>query len=106
METIDVVKIEGLDPGISDVVTILRTAGVGTYESCEGGEEHSYPEPTVRFYGERSEGFRAFAVAMENGLMVRSIRRIWEVIDGEPTGPDWELTFWRRYPPEADNERD
>jgi hypothetical protein len=37
-----------LDPGIRQAVRILREAGVETFESCEGGERHAYPEPTVR----------------------------------------------------------
>ncbi len=29
------------------MVEVLRAAGVETFESCEGGAGHSYPEPTV-----------------------------------------------------------
>jgi hypothetical protein len=47
------------------------------------------------FAGQRSEGFRALAVAMDHGLPVRAIRRYWAVNDGEPCGPDWEMAFWR-----------
>lgn len=41
--------IEGLDSGISDYVHKLMKHGVETFESCEGGEGHCFPEPTVRF---------------------------------------------------------
>lgn len=82
-----------LDPGIARAVEILRAGGIETYESCQGGEGHSFPEPTVRFFGPQSEGFRAFDVAMKHGLPVRNIRRIWTIIDGEPTGPNWEMVF-------------
>jgi hypothetical protein len=34
------------------------------------------PEPAMRFYGERGEGFRALAVALQWGFPVRAIRRI------------------------------
>ncbi len=55
------------------------------------------PEPTVvRFHGERGEGFRALAVALEHGLPVLDLRRSWAIIDGAPTGPYWELTFRQR----------
>lgn len=84
---------EGLDPGIASIVHILVDAGIETFESCQGGEGHAYPEPTVRFHGHRSEGFRALAVALERGLNVGYLRRIWQINDGEPTGPYWELTF-------------
>jgi hypothetical protein len=82
-----------LDAGIERAVIVLRDAGVETFESCEGGAGHAYLEPTVRFHGERSEGFRALAVAMQAGLNVAGLRRVWPVNDGEPTGPWWELTF-------------
>ena len=82
-----------LDKGIERMVVMLNKHSVETYESCEGGVGHAYPEPTVRFYGDRSEGFRALAVALQNGLCPTNLRRIWTIIDGEPTGPDWELTF-------------
>ena len=84
---------EPLDAGISEYVRILREGGVETYESCEGGEGHPYAEPTVRFYGGRDEGFRALAWALQHGLPVEAIRRFWEMLDGEPTGPEWEMVF-------------
>lgn len=83
-----------LDPGIEHIVKVLRAGGVETYESCQGGEGHSYPEPTVRFHGNRGEGFRALAWALEHGLPVDDLCRLWSIIDGEPTGPYWQLTFY------------
>lgn len=83
-----------LDPGIEHIVKMLRAGGVETIESCQGGEGHSYPEPTVCFCGGASEGFRALAWALEHGLRVNGLRRVWSVIDGAPTGPEWQLTFY------------
>lgn len=85
-----------LDDGIRPYVETLRAAEVETFESCEGGDGHAYPEPTVRFHGGRSEGFRALAAALQAGLPVGCLRRVWPVNDGEPTGPWWELTFSRK----------
>lgn len=82
-----------LDAGIANAVGVLMAAGVETFESCEGGPGHAYTEPTVRFHGERDEGFRALAACMARGLDVRALRRTWPVNDGEPTGPWWELVF-------------
>ena len=82
-----------LDPGIEKEVLALRSFGVETFESCEGGPGHAYPEPTVRFHGNQPEGFRALGIAMAARLRVSELRRVWPVIDGEPTGPWWELTF-------------
>ncbi|MEZ5236866.1 MAG: hypothetical protein R2749_29855 [Acidimicrobiales bacterium] len=87
---------EGLDPGIAHAVKALRAAGVETYESCEGGASHAFPEPTIRFHGHRDEGVRALAAALRAGLPVRALRRCWDVIDGELTGPTWEIVLrWR-----------
>jgi len=53
-----------LDQGIATTVRLLVNAGVETFESCQGGEGHAYPLPTVRFHGPPAEGFRAYAVAI------------------------------------------
>lgn len=82
-----------LDPGIAPAVEALRAAGVETFESCDGGEGHAYPEPTVRFHGDRAEGLRALSVALRAGLPVYNLHRVWRIEDGEPTGPWWELVF-------------
>jgi hypothetical protein len=89
----DVDEIEGIDPGIRHAVQVLLEAGVETFESCEGGPGHAFPAPTVRFYGNRAEGFRALTAALDSGLTVVSLRRFWDVIEGEPTGPHWEMVF-------------
>lgn len=82
-----------LDKGIETPVRILQGAGIETYESCEGGTGHAFPEPTIRFHGDHSEGFRALAIALQNGLRVKQLRRVWDVIDGEPIGATWEITL-------------
>jgi hypothetical protein len=83
----------GLDLGIADHVRVLREHGVETFESCQGGDGHAACEPIVRFYGDKSEGFRALDIALKNGLPIRDLRRYWQVVDGEPCGPYWELVF-------------
>ena len=82
-----------LDSGIKPYVETLVAAGIETYESCQGGEGHAFPEPTIRFHGGSAEGFRALSVALQHGLPVSSLRRVWVLNDREPTGPTWELTF-------------
>lgn len=71
-------------------------AVVACRERCtvdDGSVGHAYAEPTVRFHGGRDAGWHAYGVAQMRGLPVDSLRRIWPVIDGEPVGPYWELTF-------------
>lgn len=86
--------LSALDPGIRRTVAVLDAAGIETFESCEGGDGHAFHEPTVRFHGERGEGFRALAIAVQHGLPIRDLRRYWQVNDaGEPEGPHWEMTF-------------
>lgn len=90
--------IPGLDPGIFDAVTLLRNHGVYTIESCQGGEGHSYDRPTVRFKGQYGEGFRALGIAIDAGLPVRELRRVYwiqnsGVVTREVEGAWWELVF-------------
>jgi hypothetical protein len=83
-----------LDEGIREIVVTLIANGIETLESCEGGRGHSFPEPTVRFEGGSSEGLRALAITIEQGLPVCRLRRTWGIIDGSVHGPWWEMTFW------------
>jgi|SRR5665213_3468107 len=84
-----------LDPGIRHAVEVLLALGVETFESCQGGEGHSYPEPTVAFNGGAGEGLRALAAAIEWELPVRSLRRTWIVHRGiDLEAARWELTFF------------
>ena len=83
----------GIDPGIAREVKILWENGVETYESCQGGEGHSFLEPTVRFRGGQGEGFIALGIALQHGLKVSELRRFWSIQGGEPHGPEWEMTF-------------
>jgi hypothetical protein len=84
-----------IDPGIRREVRVLSEAGIETTESCEGGNGHSFAEPTVRFAGSQAEGFRALGIALQHGLRVAELRRYWSIQDGEPVGPYWEMTFAR-----------
>lgn len=84
-----------VDQGIAHQVRVLWENGIETFESCEGGSGHPFPEPTIRFHGGQPEGFRALAIARQNGLKVAELRRYWTIIDGEPVGPSWEMTFTR-----------
>ena len=95
------VPYESLDDGIRETVRVLATAGIDTFESCQGGEGHAYLEPTIRFTGEREAGWRALAVVQTFRLEVLELRRVWPINDGEPTGPWWELTFRK---PRADRD--
>lgn len=84
-----------IDAGIENEVRILWENGIETSESCEGGHGHSFYEPTVRFLGGKSEGFRALGIALQHGLKVSELRRYWSIEDNEPVGPYWEMTFFR-----------
>jgi hypothetical protein len=47
----------------------------------------------VRFYGCKAEGYRAVSIALNAGFSVAALRRVWPLIEGELTGPYWELTL-------------
>jgi hypothetical protein len=77
-----------VDSGIRREVQVLRDNGIDTTESCQGGNGHSFSEPTVRFNRTRDEGFKALAIALAHGLRVYALRRSWRILDGEPVGPE------------------
>ena len=82
-----------LDPGIKRYVQILRAGGIETFESCQGGLGHACAEPTVKFLGDNGEGFKALAIAKSHDLPVTAIRIAWDINEGLPHGPWWEMTF-------------
>lgn len=85
-----------LDAGIQTFVECLSGAGIETFESCQGGVGHLYAEPIVRFHGERREGYKAVGIALSAGFRAKELRRVWPLLDGELTGPYWEMTFISR----------
>jgi hypothetical protein len=85
---------DDLDPAIAPIVKIFWEEGAASCQSCQGGPDHPYPEPTVQFIGGRYEGLRLAAIALAFDLQPISLRRVWKFNDGELEGPDWEMTFW------------
>lgn len=85
-----------LDEGISEAVLLLRSDGVETIESCQGGDGHAFPEATIRFCGGPAAGFHAYAAARKYNLPVKELRRVWSIDDGELTGPVWDMVFTTR----------
>src|SRR5438132_13392268 len=85
--------LDHVDKGIKKAVMVLREAGVKTWESCEGGSGHWFPEPTVRFNGDFQDGLKAVSAALAAGLKVYQLRRVWRMNEGELEGPWWDLIF-------------
>lgn len=85
-----------LDLGIAPYVAALIEAGVHTFESCEGGQGHSFDRPTVKFYGTHADGWRALAACKDRGFPVVHLCRAWDMDDGEPSGPYWQIVFRER----------
>jgi len=81
-----------LDPGIRQAVLVLRSADVETFESCEGGAGHAFPDPTIKFHGGAWAGYRAFAVVMEYGLPVLRMQQVHGIPNGQLEGPWWEVS--------------
>ncbi|MDE0534524.1 MAG: hypothetical protein OXI01_24195 [Albidovulum sp.] len=99
IETMDLTRelpteeIDGIDNLILPYVDILRKEGIETVQSCQGGEGHAYPVPTIEFDGEASEGWRALAIALQHQLPVYDLNRKWSIENFVPVGPIWEMTF-------------
>lgn len=89
----DLEPIEGIDPGIEPVVELFRHKGVETSESCEGGKGHASHEPVIYFAGDRWEGYKVVAIAMQHGLPLAELRRVWRMHEDELEGPEWVVTF-------------
>jgi hypothetical protein len=86
-----------LDRGIAAAVERLQASGIETFQSCEGGPGHARAEPTISFHGTPEAGWRAVAICIAYRLPIRSLCRVWDVLDtNEPTGPHWEITFRER----------
>ena len=96
---------ERLDPGIAPFVEVLRHHGIDTFESCEGGRNHTFPVPTIRFNGDNVEGYKAVWVALTFGPMpLAALKRTWDISYGELAGPIWEVTFHKKATPKQAKE--
>jgi hypothetical protein len=82
-----------VDLGIVRAVKVLLDSDVEAFESCEGGEGHAFPQPTIRFGGTVEAGWRALAICLNFGFPVSALRRYWTIDGREPVGPSWEIVF-------------
>lgn len=89
-----------IDKGIVKAVRILRDNGVDTFESCEGkgdgryfGEEHCFPEPTIRFHGDAYECIRVLDMCKKSNLAVLGTRLCFERVDDILDKPFGEVVF-------------
>ena len=85
----------GLDPGISFAVRVLHAYGFETCQSCQGGDGHSYLEPTVDMVarGDDAEGFGALAALTDFGLPVWGLAIFCKIKNGLPYEKLWRITF-------------
>jgi hypothetical protein len=83
-----------IDPGFRDaVIIILRRGGIETFESSEGSVGDVSDELTIKFRGNSLAGYKAFAIARQNGLSVWRVQRAYGVVDGQLGEPWWEIIF-------------
>lgn len=69
-----------IDRLILPAVEILNKHGFKTFESCQGGDGHCFPEPTVRFEGSEFDLIRAHEICEYYGLPVAAGRRVFRRI--------------------------
>jgi hypothetical protein len=86
-----------LDAGIQGAVVLLCKAGVETVQSCEGGDGHSYAEPTVDFIGGNGAGLYALSVCVENNLPVKDLCKVWIVDENHQIADTlWRIIFYEK----------
>lgn len=89
-----------VDMGIVKAVKILREeAHIATTESCEGGEGHCFPRPTVLFRGSPGEAWKAVGHLCSWSLPVLNFGSRWSFQYGLPYGPEWYVEFARSMEP-------
>lgn len=91
-----------VDEWIRPAVIILNKHGFKTFESCQGGEGHCYPQPTIRFEGSEFDCIRAYEICELYKLPVYEVKRVFRktsVYRDEKTtavhllGEAWETPF-------------
>ena len=94
------IEISDIDEGIRPAVEILRKHGFETFESCESGKEHCFPEPTVRFFGDEFDCIRAYETCELNNLNVYEVKRVYRKIqlyempqEKKELGEVWDKPF-------------
>lgn len=95
-----------LDRGIRFAVRVLHAHGIETGQSCEGGEGHSYPEPTIEMLADMDDatGFHALACLQRYDLPVNAVSIQWQVFRGLPFHKLWRVTFWKKMDERADEQ--
>lgn len=90
-----------LDVDIAWPVHMLRERGIHTTESCQGGEGHAFPDPSIKIAGSHGEGWRALSVLRDYRVPVMHLCRTWDITHGEVDGPYWLVVLhprrWARY---------
>lgn len=96
---------QGLDKGIRFPVRALHAAGIETCQSCEGGGEHAYDQPSIDIptSSDDSRGFAALAALRDYGIDVRDVSLVWPVRNGLPSAKLWRITLRQTYPERADD---
>ena len=93
-----------LDPGIADVVHLLRQNGINTFASCQGGPGHSFLWPTVRIeptdpYNMKPDIDRIATILSEAGCVGYYLKQVYAYQAGprpwaEPGQHFIEVEFW------------
>jgi hypothetical protein len=87
---------QDLDPGIRFAVRVLHANGFETCQSCQGGKDHSYIEPTVDMvaggFGDAA-GMEVLGPLTSYGLQVSNIALVWSIDQGLPYEKLWRITF-------------
>lgn len=90
---------EEIDPLILPAVEILNKYGFKTFESCQGGDGHCFPQPIVRFEGNEFDLIRAYEICQWYNLYPSEARRVFRknLAEKDEKNPDaaalWDKPF-------------
>lgn len=98
---------QDLDPGIRFAVRVLHANGFETCQSCQGGKDHAYFEPTVEMiaggFGDAA-GMEVLGPLTAYGLQVITVELVWNIDQGLPYEKLWRITFAQSMESRADEE--
>ena len=93
-----IINISDADPEIIPILRILNENGIKTFESCQGGIEHAFGKPTIRFHGNYDTAMKVMNLCNQHNFSINYFRKYYVYESPyeniyEFKGPRWEVIF-------------